>query len=260
MSFTPSNDLERTLVLAATDPAARPRFYRDLSVATLYVIDEDAPLPEAHGAVTLEAGRTVRLRNILHNNVPHIPVFSSLERLRAVIGEEVAYIAMAAPDLFSLVKGTPLLLNPGADYGKELTVAECDSIVDGSIWKPSERHVVKEATRVLLGQPKNYPTELAAALSRLFSSLKPVKRAWIAHFFDPSRDKHPHTLVAIEQTGRWDDIVSQAGLVARDITIPDPPIDFIEVRAGDKSEQGVARYFLVDSKPFYKRSVFGGLF
>ena len=44
VDFTPANDLEQTLVRAATDPVARPEFYRCLLVAELYILTEEGHL------------------------------------------------------------------------------------------------------------------------------------------------------------------------------------------------------------------------
>ena len=38
MNFTPTNELERSLVLAANDPAARPQFYKLLLESQLFVL------------------------------------------------------------------------------------------------------------------------------------------------------------------------------------------------------------------------------
>jgi hypothetical protein len=44
VEFTPANDLEETLVRAATDPKARPEFYRRLLAAELFLLTDEAKL------------------------------------------------------------------------------------------------------------------------------------------------------------------------------------------------------------------------
>ena len=57
VDFTPANDLEQTLVRAATDPAARPEFYRRLLAAELYILTEETG---ARGRADVEARRRRR--------------------------------------------------------------------------------------------------------------------------------------------------------------------------------------------------------
>jgi hypothetical protein len=82
-----------------------------------------------------------------------------------------------------------------------------------------------------------------------------VKRAYLAHFFNPERGEKPNTLVAIEASGDWFEVVSQAGLVARDINVPDPPVDFLRLTF----QEGLGNYFKAQ-KPFYQRKRVLGLF
>lgn len=259
MSFEPQNDLERSLVRAATDPAHRPQFYRDFTASDIFIIQHGARPPERHGETVLNEGAHVQIRNIEHNGKLHIPIFSSLERLRVLLTGEAAYLGINALEFLRMTKDTPLLLNPGSSYGKEFTESEIASILDGSIWKPTERYVVQKPTTVMFGQPKNYPKELTDALCRLFATVSEVKRAWLAHYFNPERDEKPHTLIAIEHSGNWEHVAGQAGMVAKDIMIPDPPVDFMQVKSAATTAGGVEDYFLNKLEPFYKRKRFFGL-
>lgn len=152
-----------------------------------------------------------------------------------------------------MTQGANLLMNPGADYGKEFPKEEIASIIDGSLFRPTERFVAQKDTQVMIGQPANYPTELVAALTRLFKKTRAVKRAYVAHFFNPENDEKAHTLIAIEVTGDWASVMAGVGIVARDVPSPDPPTDFIQITGSG----GVEDYFLRDCKPFYERRLFG---
>ena len=151
----------------------------------------------------------------------------------------------------TLTRGAQVLLNPGSDYGKEFTVEEIASLLDGTIGQPVQTYVSDKPQQVLLGQPKNYPHALADALSRLFKGLKTVDSAYLVHFHNPSRNVPPHTLIGIAATGDWEDILRQVEIVAQNVEIPDPPVDVIRVDAGNLST------YFEKTKPFYKRKVFG---
>lgn len=253
MTFDPQNDLERSLVKAATDPAHRPQFYRDLVGADVFIIQHGVKPPSGPERKVVSSGESIQIQNIEMNGKRVIPIFSSVARLQAVLSHEATYLGLNAMDFFKMTLGADLVLNPGSDFGKELPAQEIQSIVDGSIWQPSERRVTTKATQVMIGQPKNYPHELVDALKRLFAKNKKVKRAWLAHFMDPSVDQQPHTLIAVEAEGDFESVSSDIGLVARNVTIPDPPMDVIQVTG----RGGLEGYFLNESKPFYERKLFG---
>lgn len=248
MTFQPQNTLERSLVQAAEDPAHRPQFIKDFTESDIFIVQYSPP-PKQCETAALAEGFQFEIQHIEFNGKPYIPVFSSLPRLQAVLQEEAGYIAVNALEFLNIIQGAEILLNPGSDFGRIFTKDEIQSIIDGSIWKPVEPYRIDERTKVLIGQPANYPHELAGALSRLFSKVKEVKRAYVAHIFIPKKDKKPHTLIGIEVEGNWDQVVAQAGLVVRDINIPDPPVDFIQV----PGHGGPEDYFLDNCEPFYER-------
>ena len=254
VNFEPQNDLEKSLVIAAGDPTHRPQFYRDLAHSDIFVIRYGGPPPpEAERGFTLAAGTPIQLRHFERDGKTYLPIFSSLPRLQAVLKEEATYLRINALELLKIARGTALLLNPGSDYGKEITADEAARIADGSIWQPTERYVTPQATKVLLGQPKNYPTELVDVLTRFLKTKKQVKRAWLAHFFNPERDKVPHTLVVIEASGDFDALSAEAGIVAQSVKIPDPPLDVMRLTG----QGGFEDYFVRQTHPFYQKRFLG---
>lgn len=248
--FDPENALERALVAAATDPAARPRFYRELVAANLFVIQEGPP-PSAPRAFTAEAGFELKVRHVELRGRSWMPVFSSLPRLQSFLDHEAGYLAMNALDLMKITRGASLLLNAASEFGKELLPEEIESILDGSIWTPRNPQVFPRDTKILLGQPSRYPHELVAVLQRVFARHKGVKKAYLAHFVNPAQDEKPHTLIAIEASANRDQIVSEALMAANAIAVPDPPVDFTIL-----PNRGFDAYFR-SVKPFYRRKMFG---
>ena len=248
--FTPENDLERSLVQAAGDPAHRPQFYKDLVVSNIWVVSAGPPVSERK-QVTIPPGTTLQFQEIERDGKHYLPIFSSLPRLQAAIREEVSYLKVNAEEFLKMTRGAQVLLNPGSDYGKEFTVEEIAAVIDGTIGKPVQTYRSEQAEQVLIGQPKSYPYALVDALSRLFKTLKGVDSAYLVHFHNPAQNVPPHTLIGIVATGDWDDTLRQVGVVAQSVEIPDPPVDVIRVDAGN-----LTTYF-ASVKPFYKREVFG---
>ena len=217
--FEPQNDLERSLVAATTDPAARPQFYRDLAASVLFVIHDGPPVENQ-----------LSVRNLEFNGESYLPVFSSLPRLQAMIQEETGYVSMNALDLMKVTRGARLVLNPGSEYGKAFLPEEVEAILDGTIDAPA-----------LLAQPANYPTELVEALRRVFAKHPGVRKAYLAHFSNPG----PHTLIAIDASEDWERVVAEARSATEGVHVPDPPVAFIRLEGS-----GLESYF--DSvEPFY---------
>ena len=252
MTIPPQNNLERSLMRAAQDPAHRPQFYRDLVESDIFIVQQGPP-PERSRRIVLQKGHQLKIQDIEFNGKPYLPVFSSLSLLQAALQEKAGYIALNAMEFMKLTRGAEFVLNPGSTFSKKFTKEEIQSLIDGSIWKPSESYSVEKDTEVMIGQPENYPHDLADALSRLFKMTKEVKQAYLSHFFNPEKDEKPHTLIGIQVSGNWDEVISQAGLVARNIKIPDPPVDFVQITG----RGGIEDYFLKECEPFYKKKVLG---
>ncbi len=252
MRFEPQNKLERSLVSAVKDPACRPQFYKDLIESDIYFIEHGNP-PVRGGRVTLAQGYQLRIQPVEIKGKSYLPIFSSLPRLQAALKHEAGYISMNALKFLELTKDADVFLNFGSDYGKELTSAEIASILDGSIGKPAERYVAKKNTNVVIGQPARYPGKLADALKRYFGKRNDVKRAWLAHFYNPETGEKPHTMIALEVSGDWDQISGEIGIIAESVEIPDPPLDLIQITG----RGGIEDFFLKKIKPFYERKIFG---
>ncbi|MBI3464395.1 MAG: enhanced serine sensitivity protein SseB C-terminal domain-containing protein [Planctomycetes bacterium] len=252
-TFTPVNELERLLIDAASDPAARPKFYRALPEHELFVITEGRK-PEREHQITLTEETPLKLRMIELEGKLHIPIFTAVERISAVVDAEVGFVAMKGRDLLNLLRDKDLVMNPGSEYGKLLTQQEVNAIVDGSIFSPQETPDVG-GKRVVLGQPNDYPRHITEALRRFFVQQREVKAAYLGHAFIPDIDKEPHTLIGIEVAGNWRRVVEEAGLVVREVAKAGEVVDFVQVHPGDTDTIGA--YLQRETKPFYKRKLFG---
>ncbi len=253
MSFEPVNDLERSLVKAAVDPAYRPQFYRDLLGAELFM-PQDGKSESGLGKSSVAKDEVLELMTFEHEGKRLIPLFSSLERLREFIEEETQYLLMKAIDLFQITRGEMLVLNPGADFGKEFTPEEVTWMLEASFSAVGQEQTLDSDTEVILGEPAVRPEELIETLVRYFKTAPAVQKAYLAQFMNPKADERPHTLIAVEVSDGWEGIVRDLGLIVGEVEVPDPPVDFIRYT----SEGSLAEYFR-ETKAFYekKKKLFG---
>lgn len=254
--FEPENDLERSLMKAAGDPSHRPQFYRDLLESVIYFIQAgDRSLDIQDGV--LQEGAQIQIQPWQRNGEDWIPIFSSLTRLQQSLKTGSTYLRLNARSFLEITHGANVILNPGLEYGKEFTPSEIESMLNGSIFRANQGYTVPEQTKVVIGQPKEYPTELVGTLARLFRKHSSIRAAYLAHFFNPERDEQPHTLIGIDAEGDWESIVGEAGMVATEVMPKSTIVDFVRVSPDDT---GVSQYMLQETKPFYKRSFLKGLF
>ncbi|MCM3038118.1 enhanced serine sensitivity protein SseB C-terminal domain-containing protein [Paenibacillus motobuensis] len=246
MTFEPENKVEEILMTAATAPSARYDFYKELVGSNIYTIQYGSEIDTNEGV--LKEGSSIQLLNIEINQKLYIPIFTSLRRLQEAIDQVVNYCSMNAVDFFQLTRGADVFLNPTSRYGKEFTAEEIESILNGSIFSPSQQYEVQKETEVMIGQPAIMPKELLDAISELFADMKEVKLAYHAHFFNPQMDEKPHTLIALEVSDNMNEIVAKAGMVANSVHVPDPPVTFIQL----DGSSGLEDYFKSNVKPFYK--------
>jgi hypothetical protein len=245
---TSASPLEHALRLAATDPSARPDFYRQLLEAEVFVIGDAEPRPE--GAWTAKEGESISLQ---HWSKPDgtsvLPFFSSLAALQRALDHEVTYYKLPARALLEMTQGATLVLDPRSEYGKEFGPGEIVALLSGGLTHPAERRVIEEATQVLLGQPIERPEALIAGVRAFLDKRPAVTRAWLALMHIPTQDPEPHLVIGVESDGDIETLLAEVGNVAADLS-PAGPVDLVRVRAG---EEGLSRYFLEQVEPFHRR-------
>jgi hypothetical protein len=245
--FGNENILEKSLRKAATEPAYRAEFYKNLLSENLIVLTDKVTLPE--GVQTLQENTNVNIATLPDGK---IPVFTSTSKIfdKGIIKKEVPFLQMKGEDLFNLATGATFILNPYSDYGKELLPAETESLLKGTILTDHHKQItVQEETKVQIGQPANYPTEIVNSLKKLFQERPGVKAAYLGWIFNPSSGQPPHLIFALDIEGERQSITNEAGFTAQQLSQPNEIIDFIQI----DNNGGLCDYFTEQTKPFYVR-------
>ena len=246
----PPNELERKLMRAADDPASRPDFYKALLAADIFVIGfTDA---EGDGVTTVPAGAKMSIVNWeKQDGTPIIPFFTSLEALQLTLKEESRFVALPAKTFLEMTLGSSLVLNPSSPYGKEFVPSEIQALIETGMNHVAQSRVVQKETKILLGQPAKFPSEMVSALSALLVKHEVVSAAYLCLMHDPSSGENPALVVGFKGDSDLTQAMNEAGSVAAD-TAPDGEIvDFVVVKSG---EPGISEYMLKSVKPFYQRT------
>ncbi len=249
--------LEAALARAANDPAARPEFYRLLLDSEVFVIGSMEGSAEKRD---IAAGEKISIAHWQkQDGTPFIPFFASLAALQRAIRTEESYLRLPARSLFEITRGASLLLNPSSDHGKEFFAHEIDALLDSGMNRVPDRRVVQKETRVLLGQPSNYPSAMVEALARFFATRPHVRAAYLCFMHEEGAEKG-HLVIGIDCDHGFDALSRETGVVASDLAPKGEPVDIAPVEAADS---GLSKYFRESTKPFYTRSwrsKFGALF
>ncbi len=250
---TEETPLEHALRIAADEPASRPDFYRLLIESEVFIIGGTLTADTSGGRRTLGSGEKINIQNWERSDgKPVIPFFSSVDSLQRAITEPASYLGLPARSLFELTRGATLVLNPKLPYGKEFFPNEIEALLTTGVNHAPEQRVTQKETKVLLGQPREYPSTMVDALSTFFAKRTQVKAAFLVLMHDTSKDSKPHLVVGVQVDGEIEQIFREAGAVATDTAPKGEPVDFYRVEAGDK---GLSEYFFNNVRPFYTRGL-----
>jgi hypothetical protein len=226
MAFTPENDLERTMLRAASDPAERPAFYRLLLSSELVALGE--------------FGRSLVLDIVENRGRKYHPVFTSRCRLDAFTPEPMPSFTIPAHVLFESTRGAAFVLNPGSELVKELTPDE----IAGAIRLVGEPSVV-------FTQPDVYPTRLIKALCVLYTSRSQLKAARLAYITRRDETGPSHPVIGIETDGEAPHLAGETIAAAQEV-MPNTPVDVVYL--DPKRTTSAFHQHLLGVPPFYRRS------
>lgn len=178
------NEIERLLVAAADDPAQRPAFSRALLDAEVYVLGS---LDRPTVAGEAQSGTSMNAVTWADEDGPITPFFTSETALQQTLaarpGTDPRFLRLKTQDLFLMMRGHRLVLNPDGPGGKIYLPGEVEALLAGD--EPGlEPHAVPAESEVFVGEPADVPPELPAVLARFFTQRPVVEGAhlgWIVH-------------------------------------------------------------------------------
>jgi hypothetical protein len=210
--FEPENDIERMLMRAATEPAARPAFARALMDAENFIVLAcDRPLvPGPDGKATVPTGARLTMKTATRDEQQLIAFFTAPSRARAWYKGEHIVAPDKARDLFARHHNESFFLNPGSAYGKEFLPGEVKGLLNGHFGDEPETEIIEKPEQVLPAHPKEIPTDLIAALGRELGALKSVRSAYLMLAMRSSKSGQSWML-GVDHNGSWEDVRAAIG-------------------------------------------------
>ncbi|MBV9549840.1 MAG: enhanced serine sensitivity protein SseB C-terminal domain-containing protein [Alphaproteobacteria bacterium] len=236
--FIPENPLEEALVKAAKYPALAQDFSRLLLDSNLLVMGTVTAQGDTGGVITAGAGSEFNLVTGEKDGARFLPVFTALSRMQAYAQKECKYLAMKGRALLELTRGAPVTINPGSEYGSELSAAEVARLLDPNV----PRNVPLSAYPEL-----DLPLPLANALSDLFDKRGDVTMAWMIRI---TPEGAPMPLVGIQTTADMAALMADIEAVAQQ-KLPGLVFDVQQV---DPARPVAMAEALMAAKPFYPRT------
>lgn len=140
-STFPENELENSLIQAASNINAQKNFYQKLLWNQLYFLTVEDPEFKVENQ-KLDEDITVKF--VAFDN-GHIPLFTSTNRIfdKRIIKDEVSYMSLKGQDLFKATKGATFIINPYSDYCKELIPEEIENIINGTIYDKIDENEIE---------------------------------------------------------------------------------------------------------------------
>ena len=233
MDFEPENGLEKAMLLAASQPAARPDFFRLLMNSEVFVLGEIVKDGDGPGGLSIEAlGR---------DGVKYLPIFTSETRLHGFVQGQMPFFAINGYALFMTTRGANFVINPGSPLNKELLASEVEH------WL-GRREAEAKATITVMPPPV-HPKTLIKALSILFTSRSQVRSARLAYAQTPGSEPFP--LIGIETDGDMRTL-SQEVFAAAAAAMPGARVDVLHLNAVNPHP---LKDHLATFAPFYQRTI-----
>ncbi len=227
MAFTPENELEETLLRAASEVSARPEFYRKLLGSSVTVLGV--------------FGETMSIETVENEKGRFHPIFTAPERIRDFLPKPMPHFAISARALFENTRGAQFVINPGSELGKILSPDEVDWLLQAF-----------PAASIIVAQPKVYPVKLIKALCVLFTSRMLIRAAHLVYVAREGIDQEAHPMIGLEADGEVQRLAQEI-FAAAEAVLPGTPVEVVYL--DPQGELDPFQKHLLSVPPFYQRTL-----
>lgn len=205
-------------------------FYARLASSDLYILTPDKDTAE--GVRRLEAGSKVNLATFpMQDGSAFIPAFTSMAELRNAVQDDYGVMAMPTADLFRLVNGTIVVINPSRPHALVLSGESQQLLMQRMSVHKME---VQENTSVMLAQPAEDPTALKVILADIFKKDGSVQAAYLSLMMNPQAGEQSLLIGVVFKPGQVNEkIFETCGIGAKGHIPQGLGLDFLIIDQND---------------------------
>ncbi len=240
----PVNLLEKLMVQAAEDPLVRDEFKEKCLTHMFYLITEK-PMEESGGQVALFTN------SIEVEGEVYATFFSSEEQMRR-FHPNAHFFRMRGRELFKMMMGRPLFLNPGGEFGKLFTPAEMYPVVYRDKWERYGFYTCQDESILVLGQPPQVQESLVEALRAILALFPDVYEAYVAQTHKLLGSFQPFHVVIGIKSRRSIEVVAEA--IRRSGLIPEEEDRILDIQVLESDE--LSGFITQNFHPVYRRKRF----
>ena len=259
MNQQAEEDLEFLFSKAFNEPSLRPEFIERLLNSNIYFPGQtNNPNETEISEVFLEENTPIQVTSWPHEEYGRvIPFFTSLKEMRLAFDSNQRFLCMSCKIFMSMTRDALLVLNPESEIKKSFTPEEIEFLLMGSDTQDDQLSY-PTGTRILLGQPEDYPENMVEHLKKYFSSNDSVEAAYLAQTYVET-DQFPALVVGVQTNIKLSEDIEQElnkhlSMIIRDTLQPIRTINLM-IFHDNTSTDTIAGYLLNETEPFYIKPI-----
>ena len=241
------NQLELLMQELFQDSSRMGDFYGMLLSSELFVLTAKADVVE--GRSILKKETEVELINYhMEDGTPFVPIFTSLSELERSIPTDLSYMSLKVWNLFSIIRGSHIVINPASELGLQLDPDNIEEILHHF---GATETTIDSDTTYQMGLPVVDPVDFKNALSEVFRGDSRIHSAYFCLMINQKSGNRSFLVgVVFRPEQEYRGIFNIAGPAAGKFLPEDHNIDFIVI--DDSDPEGFAGTLLQNGECFFR--------
>ena len=239
------NQLEELLKEASNESGVKPQFQETLLQSELIILTEGNSRQEGNN--TLNEGDRLEIISFKDNK---IPVFTSTDRIfdNDVIKSQIHFTGLNAKDLFKIIRGASIVLNPFSDFSREFSPSEIESLLNKTPINGLNKQEIKQKTVVRIGEPAQIPNGLENSLIEFAKIRNDINAIYVAMIERINSEEYPSLLIGVKVQDNEQLIFGELGELVQPYVLEKQRIEMKAI----KNNGGIDGYFET-IEPIYKK-------
>ena len=244
--------LDKSLIAAQQDNSKANDFYNLFLNTDVYIPTHD--MPEKDTVRRAEENEKFMPVILDRGGKKYLPIFDTLERLRAWANRSIGFVRMPSHVLLrSVDSDIHIVLNLGTEYYKEFVSEELKKLQEVVAATMPKEQKLPVGTQVIVGAPAKIPGGLEDAVKTCLNKNKEVKAAYLGQVMVMSEGEKPHLVLVLEMEPAPENVFSainrDVGVVIKGLLKDGEYLDLMKYDG-----QGVTASIVKKVKPFYVRA------